>query len=82
MEWSGVAGTELMPSLFVGYTERCHRKLKSCNSFLKPEFELGPSFTPHAAVSNRFNLGRHKVGAQHYRDLRISAFEEWSRAAA
>jgi putative transposase len=36
----------------------------------------------HAAVSNLFNLGRHKVGAQHYRDLRISAFGEWSRAVA
>jgi putative transposase len=36
----------------------------------------------HAAVSNLFNLGRHKVGAQHYRDLRISAFTEWSRAVA
>jgi putative transposase len=36
----------------------------------------------HAAVSNLFNLGRHKVGAQHYRDLRMSAFEEWGRAVA
>jgi putative transposase len=36
----------------------------------------------HAAVSNLFNLGRHKVGAQHYRDLRISAFAEWGRAVA
>ncbi|CAA0099118.1 Uncharacterised protein [Halioglobus japonicus] len=36
----------------------------------------------HAAVSNLFNLGRHLVGAQHYRDIRISAFGEWSRAAA
>ena len=36
----------------------------------------------HAAVSNLFNLGRHKVSAQHYRDLRISAFAEWSRAVA
>ena len=34
----------------------------------------------HAAVSNLFNLGRHLVRAQHYRDLRISAFAEWSRA--
>jgi putative transposase len=25
----------------------------------------------HAAVSNLFNLGRHKVGAQHYRELRL-----------
>ena len=36
----------------------------------------------HAAVSNLFNLGRHLVGAQHYRDLRISAFSEWNRAVA
>jgi len=36
----------------------------------------------HAAVSNLFNLGRHLVRAQHYRNLRISAFTEWSRAVA
>lgn len=36
----------------------------------------------HAAVSNLFNLGRHLVRAQHYRDLRVSAFTEWSRAVA
>ena len=36
----------------------------------------------HAAVHNLFNLGRHLVKARHYRDLRISAFGEWSRAAA
>jgi putative transposase len=36
----------------------------------------------HAAVGNLFNLGRHLVGAQHYRDLRVSAFGEWSRAVA
>ena len=36
----------------------------------------------HAAVSNLFNLGRHLIGAQHYRDLRISAFKEWGRAVA
>ena len=36
----------------------------------------------HAAVSNLFNLGRHLVGAEHYRNLRISGFAEWSRAVA
>ena len=36
----------------------------------------------HASVSNLLNLGRHKVGAQHYRNLRISAFTEWTRAVA
>ena len=38
--------------------------------------------TAHADVSNLFNLGRHLVRAQHYRDLRVSAFSEWSRAVA
>ena len=36
----------------------------------------------HAAVSNLFNLGRHLIRAEHYRDLRISAFKEWGRAVA
>ena len=36
----------------------------------------------HAAVSNLFNLGRHRVRAEHYRNLRISAFAEWERAIA
>ena len=36
----------------------------------------------HAAVSNLFNLGRHLVSANHYRDLRISAFTEWKSAVA
>ena len=38
--------------------------------------------TAHAAVSNLFNLGRHLVRAQHYRNLRMSAFAEWGRAVA
>ena len=38
--------------------------------------------TAHAAVSNLFNLGRHLVGSQHYRELRVSAFNEWSRVVA
>jgi putative transposase len=36
----------------------------------------------HATVSNLFNLGRHLVRAEHYRDLRVSAFNEWSSAVA
>ena len=38
--------------------------------------------TAHAAVGNLFNLGRHLIGAQQYRDLRVSAFTEWGRAVA
>jgi putative transposase len=33
----------------------------------------------HAAASNLFNLGGHKVAARHYRDLRISALAVRSR---
>ena len=36
----------------------------------------------HAAVYNLFNLGRHLVGAEHYRNLRISAFNDWEMAVA
>ncbi len=36
----------------------------------------------HAAVYNLFNLGRHLVRAEHYRDLRTSAFVEWGWAVA
>jgi len=38
--------------------------------------------TAHAAVTNLFNLGRYLVRAGHYRNLRIHAFDEWSRAVA
>lgn len=38
--------------------------------------------TARAAVSNLFNLGRHLVRAEYYRDLRVSAFDEWSSAVA
>ena len=36
--------------------------------------------TAHAAVYNLFNLGRHLVSANHYRNIRVSAFSEWERA--
>jgi putative transposase len=55
--------------------ERVMRRFKSVGQAQK---FLGA----HAAVSNLFNLGRHLVRAQHYRDLRVSAFAEWGRAVA
>ena len=55
--------------------ERGMRKFKSAR---QAQRFLGA----HAAVSNLFNLGRHLIRAQHYRDLRMSAFAEWSRAVA
>ncbi len=38
--------------------------------------------TVHAAVYNLFNLGRHQVKAEHYRELRDSAFGRWAEATA
>ena len=55
--------------------ERVMRKFKSIK---QAQRFLGA----HAAVSNLFNFGRHKVRAQHYRDLRVRAFAEWNRAVA
>jgi putative transposase len=55
--------------------ERGMRKFKSTR-------QAQQFLSAHAAVSNLFNLGRHLVGAQHHRNLRISAFNEWSRAVA
>ena len=36
----------------------------------------------YAAVYNLFNLGRHLVRAEHYRDLRVGAFAEWLTVVA
>jgi putative transposase len=36
----------------------------------------------HAAVYNLFNLGRHLLGAEHYRTLRIGSFKVWNAAVA
>ena len=36
----------------------------------------------HAAVYNLFNLGRHLVGAEHYRNLRKGAFGHWIETVA
>jgi putative transposase len=88
----GIAHRELMPDVFhdtsqyannraeqshenTRVRERGMRKLKSVR---QAQRFLGA----HAAVSNLFNLGRHLVRAQHYRDLRVSAFAEWGRAMA
>ena len=38
--------------------------------------------TAHSAVQNLFNLGRHLVRDEHYRNLRVGAFGEWSGAVA
>ncbi len=86
----GVAHRELMPEVIHDSTqyannraEQSHeatrvreRGMRKFKSVSQAERFLGV----HAAVSNLFNLGRHLVSAGHYRDLRVSAFREWSRA--
>jgi putative transposase len=88
----GVAHRELMPDVIHDTSqyannraEQSHeptrvreRGMRRFKSMKQAQRFLGV----HAAVSSLFNLGRHKVGAQHYRDLRTSAFNEWSRAVA
>jgi putative transposase len=56
-------------------TERGMRRFKSSQQaqrFLKV----------HAAVYNRFNLGRHLISAKYYRSLRQSALLSWTNATA
>ena len=55
--------------------ERGMRKFKSVS-------QVQRFVTAHAAVSNLFNLGGHLIRAEHYRDLRVSAFAEWIKAVA
>ncbi|HIE86721.1 MAG TPA: IS6 family transposase, partial [Gammaproteobacteria bacterium] len=55
--------------------ERGMRKFKSVR-------QAQTFLTADAAVQNLFNLGRHLVGAQHYWNLRVTAFNQWSRAVA
>ena len=88
----GVAHRELMPAVIHSTeqyennrAEQSHeptrvreRGMRKFKSVRQAQRFLGA----HAAVSNLFNLGRHLVRAQHYRDLRVSAFGEWSRAVA
>jgi putative transposase len=88
----GVAHRELMPDVIHddsqyanNRAEQSHeptrvreRGMRKFKSVKQAQRFLGA----HAAVSNLFNLGRHLVRAEHYRDLRVSAFNEWSRAVA
>ncbi len=86
----GVAHRELMPDVIhntdqyannraeqshesTRVRERGMRRFKSSNQAQR-------FLSVHAAVYNLFNLGRHLVGAEHYRNLRISAFNDWEMA--
>ena len=89
----GVAHRELMPDVIhqysairkqSGQSSRMNRpgcENAGCGRFKSPK-QAQRFLSAHAAVYNLFNLGRHLVSAEHYRNLRISAFKEWTAAAA
>jgi len=88
----GVAHRELMPDVIHSTeqyennrAEQSHEATRVRERGMRRFKSFGQAqrfVTAHAAVSNLFNLGRHLVRPQHYRDIRISAFGEWEAAVA
>ena len=88
----GVAHRELMPETIHiteqyenNRAEQSHEAMRVRERVMRRFKSVGQAqrfLGTHAAVSNLFNLGRHLVRAEHYRNLRMSAFAEWGRAVA
>ena len=88
----GVAHRELMPDVIHDTSQYANNRAEQSHEATRVRERVMRRFKSmgqaqrflgaHAAVSNLFNLGRHLIRAQHYRDLRISAFAEWSGAVA
>ena len=88
----GVAHRELMPDVIHSTEQYENNRAEQSHEAtrvrergmrrFKPVGQAQRFLGAHAAVSNLFNLGRHLVRAEHYRNLRISAFTEWSSAVA
>ena len=88
----GVAHRELMPDVIHSTeqyennrAEQSHEATRVRERGMRKFKSVGQAqrfVTVHAGVSNLFNLGRHLVLAQPYRDLRMSALAEWSRVVA
>ena len=85
-----VAHRELMPNVIHDTSqyannkaERSHEATRSRERYkrkFKSEKQAHRFLGVHAAVSNLFNLQRHLVKAEHYRDLRDSALASWKNA--
>ena len=79
----GVAHRELMPDVIHSTkqyennrAEQSHEMTRVREREMRRFKSVGQAqrfLVTHAAVSNLFNLGRHLVRAEHYRDLRVSA---------
>jgi putative transposase len=88
----GVAHRELMPDVIHDNAQYANNRAEQSHEPTRVRERVMRRFKSvghahrflgvHAVVCNLFNLSRHLVGAQHYRDLRISAFGDWSRAVA
>ena len=86
----GVAHRELMPDVIHSSeqyennrAEQSHEATRVRERVMRRSKSTGQAqrfLGAHAAVSNLFKLVRHLARVQYYRDLRISAFYEWSRA--
>lgn len=82
----GVAYTELIPGTIhstkqyennrVEQSQEATRVRERGMRKFKSVFQAQHFVTAHAAVSDLFNLGRHLVRAEYYRNLRMSAFNE------
>jgi putative transposase len=88
----GVAHRELIPDAIHDTSQYANNRVEQSHELTRVRERGMRTFktmnqaqrfvTVHAAVYNLFNLGRHLVSANHYRNLRVSAFTEWSRAVA
>jgi transposase-like protein len=63
------------------YIDEVFVKINGKQRFKSPK-QAQRFLSAHAAVYNLFNLGRHLNRAEHYRNLRISAFKASAAAAA
>jgi putative transposase len=88
----GVAYRELMPDVIHNTAryannraEQSHESIRvrerGMRRFKSPK-QAQRFLSAQAAGYNLFNLGRTLVRAEHYRNLRISAFKAWTAAAA
>ena len=85
----GVAHRELMPDVIHDTSQYANNRAEQSHEAtrirergmkkFKSVRQAQRFLSAHAVVSNLFNLGRHLVRAQHYRDLRMRAFTVWNR---
>ncbi len=88
----GVAQRELMPDVIHDTSQYANNRAEQSHEAtrvrergmrrFKSTGQARRFLGAHAAVSNLFNLGRHMVRAERYRDLRVSAFNEWKTVVA